>query len=58
LARRDGLPLVPFLLDGVAGVDSLNQADQIHPTAAGQRILAETVWRTLEPVLRSSVPAS
>jgi acyl-CoA thioesterase-1 len=58
LARRNGLPLVPFLLDGVAGVDSLNQPDQIHPTAAGQRLLAQTVWRTLEPILRSSVRAS
>ena len=53
LARRNGLPLVPFLLDGVAGVDSLNQPDQIHPTAAGQRLVAETVWRTLKPVLES-----
>ena len=47
LARRNDLPLVPFLLEGVAGVDSLNQPDQIHPTAAGQRIIAETVWETL-----------
>ena len=53
LAKRNYLPLVTFLLEGVAGVDSLNQADQIHPTAAGQRRVAETVWRTLEPVLRS-----
>jgi acyl-CoA thioesterase-1 len=52
IARRNDLPLIPFLLDGVAGVDSLNQPDQIHPTAAGQRIIAETVWETLEPVLR------
>ena len=54
LARRNALPLVPFLLEGVAGVDSLNQPDQIHPTAAGQRIVAETVWRTLEPLLKAS----
>ncbi len=52
IARRNDLPLIPFLLQGVAGVDSLNQPDQIHPTAAGQRIIAETVWTTLEPVLR------
>lgn len=51
LARENHLPLVPFLLDGVAGVDSLNQADGIHPTAAGQRIVAETIWKTLKPVL-------
>jgi acyl-CoA thioesterase I len=44
LAKRNGIPLVPFLLEGVAGVDSLNQADMIHPTAAGQRRVAETVW--------------
>ena len=44
LAKRNGIALVPFLLDGVAGVDSLNQADMMHPTAAGQRRVAETVW--------------
>jgi acyl-CoA thioesterase-1 len=44
LAKRNGLPLVPFLLAGVAGVDSLNQADMLHPTAVGQRRVAETVW--------------
>ena len=48
LARRNGVALVPFLLEGVAGVDSLNQADAIHPTAAGQRKLAETVWPAVE----------
>jgi len=52
LARESGAVLVPFLLEGVAGVDSLNQADGIHPTAAGHRKMAETVWRVLEPVLR------
>ncbi|MFL5494389.1 MAG: arylesterase [Gemmatimonadales bacterium] len=52
LARRNHILLVPFLLEGVAGVDSLNQADLMHPTAAGQRRVAGTVWRVLEPVLR------
>lgn len=52
VARRSGAAFVPFLLEGVGGVDSLNQADGIHPTAAGQRKLAENVWRVLEPVLR------
>jgi acyl-CoA thioesterase-1 len=51
LAKRNRLPLVPFLLEGVAGVDSLNQADMLHPTAAGQRRVAETVWPVLEKVL-------
>lgn len=52
LADRNKVPLVPFLLDGVAGRPSLNQGDMIHPTAQGQRIMAETVWRVVGPVLR------
>jgi len=55
LAKRNGVPLVPFLLQGVAGVDSLNQADMMHPTAAGQRRVAETVWPVLEGVLRGRI---
>lgn len=54
LAERNELPLVPFLLDGVAGRPSLNQGDMIHPTAQGQQRMAETVWRVLEPVLRGA----
>ena len=52
VARANGAALVPFLLAGVAGVDSLNQEDGIHPTAAGHRILAENVWRVLEGLTR------
>lgn len=52
LASRNGAALVPYLLDGVAGDPTLNLADGIHPNAAGQQILAETVWRVLEPVAR------
>ena len=52
LARESGAALVPFLLEGVGGVESLNQADGIHPTATGHERMAETVWRVLEPVLR------
>jgi acyl-CoA thioesterase-1 len=51
LARENGAELVPFLLDGVAGVESMNQADGIHPTPRGQALMAETVWRVLEPML-------
>jgi len=58
IARKNDLPLVPFLLAGVAGVDSLNQADGMHPTAAGQRIVAGTVWKTLKPILEKRVQAS
>ena len=52
LATRNGATLIPFLLEGVAGVDSLNQEDGIHPTARGQRLVAETVWKALEPLTR------
>ena len=51
LARRERLPLVPFLLAGVGGVDTLNQADGIHPTPAGHRIVADNVWRVLGPMV-------
>ncbi len=53
LARENRAVLVPFLLQGVGGHPDLNQADGIHPTAAGHRIMADNVWRVLEPVLRS-----
>jgi acyl-CoA thioesterase-1 len=53
LAKRNAVVLVPFLLDGVAGVPALNQADGIHPTAEGQRKLADTVWKALQPLLAS-----
>ena len=43
---------VPFLLEGVGGVPALNQPDMIHPTAEGQRKVAELLWQTLGPVLR------
>jgi acyl-CoA thioesterase-1 len=52
VARSTGVPLVPFLLDGVAGEARLNQADGIHPTAEGQRLVADTLWPFLKPLLR------
>jgi acyl-CoA thioesterase-1 len=51
LAKRNNVALVPFLLEGVAGNDALNQPDMIHPSAAGQRRVAETVWGVLGRVL-------
>jgi len=51
LAQAKGAALVPFLLEGVAGVPALNQADGIHPTAAGQQKLADTIWPLLRPLL-------
>ena len=54
LATRNGALLVPYLLEGVAGDPSLNLPDGIHPNAVGQRVLAENVWRVLEPVARDT----
>jgi len=51
LAAKNNMALVPFLLEGVGGVASLNQADGIHPTAAGDKIVAENVWEVLKGVL-------
>jgi len=51
VARESRTVLIPFLLDRVGGIPSLNQADGIHPTAEGHRIVADTVWHTLEPLL-------
>lgn len=51
LAHKYHLVLIPFLLDNVAGIRSLNQADGMHPTAAGARIVADTVWRQLKPLV-------
>jgi acyl-CoA thioesterase-1 len=53
VAREEGITLLPFLLDGVAGVPGMNQGDGIHPNEAGSRIVAENVFRALLPVLRS-----
>jgi acyl-CoA thioesterase-1 len=52
-ARTHGAVYLPFLLNGVAGIDSLNQADRLHPNPAGSRIVADNVWRTLHPILDS-----
>jgi acyl-CoA thioesterase-1 len=52
LAREKRVTLLPFLLDGVAGHPSLNQADGVHPTDAGERIVTENVWKGLAPVLK------
>ncbi len=52
LAAKNGAALVPYLLDGVAGDPALNLPDGIHPNAAGQKILAENIWRVLEPIAR------
>jgi acyl-CoA thioesterase I len=51
LARQYQIPLIPFFLDRVAGIASLNQQDGIHPNEEGTRIVTETVYRSLRPLL-------
>jgi acyl-CoA thioesterase-1 len=51
LAKRYHVAFVPFLLDGVAGHPDLNQADGIHPTARGARMVADNVWTVLGPIV-------
>jgi acyl-CoA thioesterase-1 len=60
LAAKNRATLVPYLLDRVAGDPSLNLPDGIHPNASGQNVLAENVWRVLDPIARETAaePAS
>ena len=54
LANAHDVTFIPFYLDGVAGIPSLNIADGMHPNAEGSRLIAGTLWRTLEPLLEKS----
>ena len=60
LAEKNRAALIPYLLEGVGGNPEMNQPDRVHPNAAGQRVLADNVWRVLEPVLQkmSEKPAA
>lgn len=58
VARDEGVTLIPFFLDGVAGVPELNQPDGIHPTEEGARRAARNMWKTLAPVLREMTGAT
>ncbi|KIQ00792.1 MULTISPECIES: arylesterase [Pseudomonas] len=51
LAAEKDVPLVPFLLEGVGGVDTLMQDDGVHPAVEAQPMLLENVWPTLKPLL-------
>jgi acyl-CoA thioesterase-1 len=54
LAREHNVAFVPFYLAGVAGDPALNQRDGIHPNPAGAKIVEQTIWRALEPLLAKS----
>jgi acyl-CoA thioesterase-1 len=51
VAEREDVEFIPFILNGVAGRPDLNLEDGIHPNQAGARVVADTVWEHLEPVL-------
>ncbi|OEC56574.1 arylesterase [Pseudomonas sp. ENNP23] len=51
VAEEFGVPLVPFLLEGVGGVPSMMQQDGIHPATAAQPVMLDNVWPTLKPLL-------
>jgi acyl-CoA thioesterase-1 len=51
LAAKDGLVLIPFLLEGVAENPNLNQGDNLHPNIEGATIVANTVWKWIGPIL-------
>jgi len=51
LAKANELIFIPFILKDVGGIQDLNQADGIHPTAEGHKIVANTVWKAIKPVI-------
>ena len=55
LAREQGVTLIPFFLEGVAGREELNQEDRIHPNAEGEKIVAATVYKYLKPMLEKEL---
>ncbi|AZQ58704.1 arylesterase [Maribacter sp. MJ134] len=52
LAEKNAISLIPFLLEGVAGNPDLNLEDGIHPTAEGQKIVAQNVWEVLQEIIQ------
>ena len=51
LARKNNATLIPFILDGVAGIEKLNQADGIHPTPEGHKIIARNLKQVFEKLI-------
>lgn len=51
LAKKENIPLLPFLLSGVAGIGRLNQPDGVHPNLSGERVVADNLWKALKPII-------
>lgn len=54
VAKENQVALIPFVLEGVGGREEFNLEDRIHPTAEGQKLVAENIWRVLQPVLEQA----
>lgn len=54
ISKEKNVPLLPFLLDGVGGIEQLMQEDRIHPNAKAQPVISENVWRFLQPLLNGA----
>lgn len=52
LAKENNVTFLPFLLEKVGGVKTLNQPDGIHPNAEGEKIMTENVYHGLQPLLK------
>lgn len=52
VAKANNATIIPFLLEGVGGIRDLNQPDLIHPNPAGHRLVADVIWKTIEPLLK------
>jgi len=57
VAEKYGVPLVPFLLNGVFGNEAMLQRDMIHPNASGARVIAANIWSYLQPLAAGLVAA-
>jgi acyl-CoA thioesterase-1 len=57
VAKENNATMIPFLLEGVGGLREFNQPDLIHPNPTGHRIVADVVWKTIEPLLTEVEPA-
>jgi acyl-CoA thioesterase-1 len=53
VAKENNATMIPFLLEGVGGIRELNQPDLIHPNPAGHRLVADVVWKAIEPLLQA-----
>ena len=54
VAKENNAAMIPFLLEGVGGIRELNQPDMIHPNPTGHRMVAEVVWKTIEPLITAN----